>query len=68
MDGLLVQVIPRSLAENAGLNLISSLYASHEKGNIKDGVDIEVSVVVVVWIRMHSETHHQSTEQSERRN
>jgi len=45
-------VIPRALAENAGLNIISQLYASHEKGNIKDGVDIEVSVVVVVvvWI------------------
>jgi hypothetical protein len=57
------------LAENAGLNIISPLYASHEKGNIKDGVDIEVSVVVVVvWIGMHLETHHQSTEQSERRN
>ena len=57
-------MIPRPLAENAGLNIISPLYASHEKGNIKDGVDIEVSVVVVVvWIGMHLETHHQSTEQ-----
>lgn len=39
-----LEVIPRTLAENAGLNgmnIISQLYASHEKGNVKDGVDIE---------------------------
>jgi T-complex protein 1 subunit theta len=37
------EVIPRALAENAGhdaLNLISQLYASHEKGNTSVGVNV----------------------------
>ncbi|MCO5605732.1 hypothetical protein L7F22_059916 [Adiantum nelumboides] len=38
------EVVPRMLAENAGLNateIISSLYAAHASGNIKAGVDID---------------------------
>jgi len=38
------EVIPRTLAENSGLkatDVLSNLYASHQKGNIHDGVDIE---------------------------
>jgi len=38
------EAIPRTLAENAGLkstDVLSSLYASHSRGNINDGIDIE---------------------------
>jgi T-complex protein 1 subunit theta len=38
------ETVPRTLAENAGLNameIISSLYAEHASGNIKDGIDLE---------------------------
>lgn len=38
-----LEIIPRIIAENAGLDasaMISSLYASHEAGNVYDGVDI----------------------------
>lgn len=38
------EVIPRTLAENAGLksiDILSGLYASHQKGNASDGIDIE---------------------------
>lgn len=38
------EVVPRMLAENAGLNateIISSLYAAHASGNAKAGIDIE---------------------------
>jgi T-complex protein 1 subunit theta len=38
------EIIPRTLAENAGLNateVISNLYAAHAGGNIKAGIDIE---------------------------
>lgn len=37
------EVIPRTLAENAGLNatdIIAKLYAAHESGDVKHGVDI----------------------------
>jgi len=40
------EVVPRTLAENAGLratDVISNLYASHQKGNTADGIDIEGS-------------------------
>jgi len=39
------EIFPRILAENAGLNstdVISSLYASHQAGNVNDGVDVDV--------------------------
>jgi len=38
------EVIPRTLADNAGLkstDVISNLYASHQKGNTQDGIDVE---------------------------
>ncbi|XP_031264740.1 T-complex protein 1 subunit theta-like [Pistacia vera] len=38
------EMIPRTLAENAGLNameIISSLYAEHASGNTKVGIDLE---------------------------
>ncbi|KAL9997971.1 putative T-complex protein 1, theta subunit [Helianthus anomalus] len=38
------EMIPKTLAENAGLNameIISSLYAEHSAGNIKVGIDLE---------------------------
>ena len=38
------EIVPRTLAENAGLNptdIIAKLYAAHEKGEIAVGVDIE---------------------------
>jgi T-complex protein 1 subunit theta len=38
------EMVPRTLTENAGLNameIISSLYAEHDSGNIKDGIDLE---------------------------
>jgi len=41
-----LEVVPRILAENSGqtaLDVISQLYAAHEKGNINVGVNIEVS-------------------------
>ena len=40
-----LEVIPRTLAENAGLDareVIAKLYASHQEGNARIGVDIEV--------------------------
>jgi T-complex protein 1 subunit theta len=39
-----LEVVPRTLAENAGQNateVIASLYATHAMGNVNDGVDIE---------------------------
>lgn len=41
------EMIPRTLAENAGLNameIISSLYAEHANGNTKFGIDLEPGV------------------------
>ncbi|CAL9037406.1 T-complex protein 1 subunit theta-like [Musa acuminata AAA Group] len=41
------EMVPRTLAENAGLNameIISSLYAEHATGNIKVGIDLEEGV------------------------
>ncbi|KAI3854408.1 hypothetical protein MKW92_023510, partial [Papaver armeniacum] len=41
------EMVPRSLAENAGLNsmeIISSLYAEHVAGNSKVGIDLEEGV------------------------
>jgi len=38
------EVIPRTLAENAGLKaseVLPKMYAAHQKGNIHDGLDIE---------------------------
>jgi T-complex protein 1 subunit theta len=38
------EVVPRALAENAGLvptDVLASLYAAHQKGNAADGVDID---------------------------
>jgi len=38
------EVIPRTIAENAGLkstDVLSNLYAAHQKGNIHDGIDVE---------------------------
>jgi len=38
------EVIPRTIAENAGLkatDILSNLYAAHQKGNIHDGIDVE---------------------------
>lgn len=40
-------MIPRTLAENAGLNameIISSLYAEHAAGNSRVGIDLEEGV------------------------
>lgn len=40
-------MIPRTLAENAGLNameIISSLYAEHAAGNDRVGIDLEEGV------------------------
>jgi len=42
------EVVPRVLAENAGLvpiDIISQLYAAHESGNAKHGIDVENGVV-----------------------
>ncbi|KAJ1398345.1 TCP-1-like chaperonin intermediate domain superfamily [Sesbania bispinosa] len=42
------EMIPRTLADNAGLNameIISSLYAEHASGNAKVGIDLEEGVV-----------------------
>jgi T-complex protein 1 subunit theta len=39
-----LEVFPRTLSENAGLDstdILSKLYAAHEKGDTKSGVDIE---------------------------
>jgi T-complex protein 1 subunit theta len=39
-----LEVVPRTLAENAGLNatdMLASLYAAHEAGDASAGVDIE---------------------------
>lgn len=39
-----LEVIPRTLAENAGhsaIDIISSLYAAHEKGEVNAGINIE---------------------------
>ncbi|XP_059463337.1 T-complex protein 1 subunit theta [Corylus avellana] len=41
------EMVPRTLAENAGLNemeIISSLYAGHASGNSKVGIDLEEGV------------------------
>uniref|UniRef100_A0A0C9RPF8 CCT-theta n=1 Tax=Wollemia nobilis TaxID=56998 RepID=A0A0C9RPF8_9CONI len=41
------EMVPRTLAENAGLNsteIISSLYAEHAAGNVKVGIDLEQGV------------------------
>jgi len=38
------EVVPRTLAENAGLkaiDVISNLYAAHNKGNTSDGINVE---------------------------
>nr|GFD00196.1 T-complex protein 1 subunit theta-like [Tanacetum cinerariifolium] len=38
------ELIPKTLAENAGLNameIISTLYADHASGNVKVGIDLE---------------------------
>ncbi|XP_061350082.1 T-complex protein 1 subunit theta-like [Gastrolobium bilobum] len=51
------EMIPRTLAENAGLNameIISSLYAEHASGNTKVGIDLEEGVckdvsITSVW-------------------
>jgi len=43
-----LEVIPRTIAENAGLNapaMISSLYAAHEAGNVNAGIDIATGEV-----------------------
>ena len=43
-----LEVVPRALAENAGqvaMDVISQLYAAHEKGNIHVGFDIENNTV-----------------------
>jgi len=43
------EVIPRTLADNSGTNsslqLISSLFAAHQKGNLNSGVNIETGEV-----------------------
>ncbi|KAJ7971879.1 T-complex protein 1 subunit theta [Quillaja saponaria] len=41
------EMVPRTLAENAGLNameIISSLYAEHASGNTKVGIDLEEGI------------------------
>ncbi|XP_041028240.1 T-complex protein 1 subunit theta-like [Juglans microcarpa x Juglans regia] len=51
------EMVPRTLAENAGLNemeIISSLYAEHASGNSKVGIDLEEGVckdlsILDVW-------------------
>lgn len=43
-----LEVIPRTLAENAGqeaTSIISALYASHDKGDLTSGIDVENGVV-----------------------
>jgi T-complex protein 1 subunit theta len=43
--GEALEVIPRTLAENSGVkatDFISNLYAAHQRGQIYDGVNIEV--------------------------
>eukprot|EP00244_Chara_vulgaris_P007946 TRINITY_DN2983_c0_g3_i1.p1 TRINITY_DN2983_c0_g3~~TRINITY_DN2983_c0_g3_i1.p1 ORF type:complete len:262 (-),score=58.38 TRINITY_DN2983_c0_g3_i1:86-823(-) len=43
-----LEVVPRTLAENAGLNataIISALYAAHAAGNVSVGVDVEGGTV-----------------------
>jgi len=43
-----LEVVPRTLAENAGavaIDMISQLYAAHEKGDTNAGIDIEESKV-----------------------
>jgi len=45
------EIIPRTLAENAGLNanvIISNLYAHHQKGNPNHGIDVETGEIVDV--------------------
>lgn len=42
------EVVPRTLADNAGINsidIISSLYAAHQGGKTTDGIDIDEGVV-----------------------
>lgn len=44
-----MEIIPRTLAENSGQNamdVVSALYAAHEKGEVRTGVDIDNSGVV----------------------
>lgn len=44
------EVVPRTLAENAGQNatsVVATLYAKHMEGNINFGVDIEVNIRIV---------------------
>jgi len=44
-----LEVIPRSLAENAGLDTIevlSDLWAAHEKGNVNAGINLETGKVM----------------------
>lgn len=43
----MLQVVPRTLAENSGLNatdVVSGLYAAHAEGKTGAGVDIETGV------------------------
>merc|ERR1712232_1192634 len=43
-----LQIIPRTLAENAGLDataLVTSLIASHQKGNDKDGINVDEGTI-----------------------
>ena len=50
-----LEVIPRTIAENAGLNapaMISSLYAAHEAGNVNAGIDIAVREMGVSHSRL----------------
>lgn len=45
--GEALEIVPRTLAENAGLNatdIIAKLYAAHEQGKSFVGVDIEVCI------------------------
>merc|ERR1719298_336644 len=46
--GLALEVVPRTLAENAGLdatNIVAAMYAAHKAGNVKVGINVTDGVV-----------------------
>jgi len=45
--GLALEVVPRTLAENAGLdatNIVAAMYAAHKAGNVKVGINVNDGV------------------------
>ncbi len=47
-----LEVIPKTLAENAGLDpvdIVTTLYSEHEKGNVTYGIDVFSGKTVDAW-------------------